>query len=129
MTVVEHYAEFCGPTALGSALDLPPRAIAARLIVESKMDHDGGTDFDHIAVVLGVPAHRQQKWRPERAGVTAYPTVSMWLREHPVGSFVLYVPGHVIHAFDGEVVADSRSGGSLLQRVKWYWPVSWGPAE
>jgi hypothetical protein len=131
MSALSHYAEFCGPTAIASAMRRFRYDVTRELFAGHSLDADGGTSFDAFASYLGVEYHPQPKWYPHRSGTRRYPTVTQWLREHPVGSYVLHttsVEAHVLHVEDGEVRADARPGGSLRARVEGFWPVRWGAA-
>lgn len=134
MSALADLAQYCGPTALASALGTTRTAVTTRLFIENEIDIDGATELEGISRLLGAEIHWQPQWFSGRRGMLRYPTVSQWLREHPVGSYVLLVytgpsERHVLHVAEGEVAADSNHS-SLRSRVLGYWPVRWGlPGE
>jgi hypothetical protein len=130
-TVLEYYQGYCAPVACASARGTTPAEVAAFMIVSGHMERGGGVHIPHISEYLGRPYRPQPRWRQVK-GDRAFPTLSQWLREHPVGSFVVFVHAgrgaHVVHVEGGTVRADSAPRGSLRYRVRGYWVVRWGPS-
>lgn len=113
------FHEWCGPQALACALDIDAKDAATRIRF---FEPDAKTfcDIDSIAGALGKRVHctmdlsgagfyrKPYRW----VGV---PTLARFLREHPVGSYILrtvaYKSGHFINVYDGEVIQDNGMHG------------------
>ena len=138
------FSRYCAPTAIASVFGVEP--IEAARLIATDPSHEGyraakeaaaakparfhrrrrpyGTSYATLDRVLGAHTrmHTYDWHRP-------YLTVAQWLRLFPHREAVVGVDGHVLHARNGKVVADTRSNNSMRARVREVWFVDGLPAE
>lgn len=114
----DRFWRFCGPAAVAGALDIE-RYEAVALIRKYEPQATASCDIFSIAKAVGREVELAEGLEWSNEACTRYrvpyrwrgvPTLARFLREHPVGSFIVRINtgvGHFINVYDGEVVQDN----------------------
>jgi len=122
---VQTMARFCAPTVLAALMGVP-RLEAAELLLSIP-----GMPFRKTGGVLTSAWHRflvedlggtdvsHHDIEDASTGRSYWPTVAMFCRAFPQGTFVIHVNGHTLLLQDGGVLADTMPTNSKRARVLW----------
>lgn len=122
---VQTFSRFCAPTVLAALMGVPRAEAAALLLATPGMPHRSTGSVGTFAWrqflindLGGARVHRDDIY-DAATGQRGDPTVAMFCRAFPRGTYVLSTSGHTLLVEDGEVLADSVPTKSKRARVNW----------